>query len=118
MNTASKKMSKTPFLVFGCALLLLLFLALDVSGHRIEDDLEFSASGKQKKYEKGSESEHHESDYEKKGKKGKMGYEMKHGYVRHKSLGCISLVPKPIFIGAIWNINKYTVWFHCKRGKW
>lgn len=79
-------MSKTQFLLFGCALVVLLAFAPDVSGRRIDDDLKFSASKKHKKYVEG---EHHESDYEKKGEKGKKGYESEHGYVRHKSLGCI-----------------------------
>lgn len=74
-------MSKVTFVLFGCALVMLLALASDVSGRRIPDDLESSASEKHKKYKNGHEAEHHESDHAKKGDQGDKGYESKHGYV-------------------------------------
>lgn len=79
----NNRMSKTVYLVFGCALMMLLVLASDVNGRRIDedDDLVFAASEKHKKYAKGDDSEHHESDHEEKGEKGKKGYESEHGYV-------------------------------------
>lgn len=74
-------MSKIAFLLFGSALVVLLALASDISGHRIDDDLEFAASEKHRKYEKGDESEHHASNHEEKGGKDEEGHESEHGYV-------------------------------------
>lgn len=61
--------------------LVVLYVPHDVAGREIADDLAFAASDKDTKWEKGGESDHHESDYGKKGDEADEEYESKHGFV-------------------------------------
>lgn len=73
-------MSKLTIIVLVCTVFVS-WLPYDCDARRIHvDDLEVAASGKHE-WKKGDESDYHESDFAKHGKKDENGYDKKHGYV-------------------------------------
>lgn len=74
-------MSKTTIVVLCVSAVLVGCLAHYSQALRTGDyyDLDVAASDKHEHWEKGGESDHHESDFAKHGKKGEKGYESKHG---------------------------------------
>lgn len=74
-------MSKLTIIVVCTVTVLIGWLVNDCDARRIQfDDLEVAASDKHE-WKKGDESDYHESDFAKHGKKGEKGYEQKHGYI-------------------------------------
>lgn len=69
------------FCVLAGLSLVVLYVPHDVGGREIAGDLAFAASDKRTKWEKGGESDHHESDHGEKGEKADEEYESKHGFV-------------------------------------
>lgn len=75
-------MSRLTIVIAYATLVLVSYLAISCDAHNIQvGDLEVAASGKQKKWEKGNEADHHESKHGAHGKKGEEGYDKKSGYV-------------------------------------
>lgn len=77
-------MSRLKASIILCTIaIFVIYLTIGCDAHSIQvDDLEVAASGKhEKKWEKGGEAGHHESDHGSHGEKGEKGYESKHGYV-------------------------------------
>lgn len=69
-------------IILCTAAIFVIYLAIGCDAHSIQvGDLEVAASGKQEKWEKGGEADHHESGHGAHGEKGEKGYEAKHGYV-------------------------------------
>lgn len=74
-------MSKLTIIVACTVTVFVVWLAYGCDARRIHlEDLEVAASDKHER-KKGAESDYHESDFAKHGKKDEKGYEKKHGYV-------------------------------------
>lgn len=75
-------MSRVSIVILCATVVLFSYLMSGCDAHRIQyDDLEVAASGKEEKWAKGDESDHHDDGFDKKGKEGDKGYDAKHRYV-------------------------------------
>lgn len=75
-------MSRFSIVIVCATVVFISYLMTGCDAHRIHyDDLEVAASDKHDQWEKGEDSDHHDSGFGDSGKKGEKGYDKKHGCV-------------------------------------